>query len=122
MMRKFLVISIPIVTLILFVLIMFSGNILKHPLGKDDNIPESIQLIIQDIDSENWEEANNKTETLSNTWEKIVKRIQFSSERDEINSFSTNIARIRGTIMAKDKSGSFAELNEAYDHWKELSN
>ncbi len=122
MMRKFLVIIIPIVTLILFVLIMFSGNILKHPLGKDDNIPESIQLIIQDIDSENWEEANIKTENLSNTWEKIVKRIQFSSERDEINSFSTNIARIRGTIMAKDKSSSFAELNEAYDHWKELSN
>ena len=121
-MRKFLVISIPIVTLILFVLIMFSGNILKHPLGKDDNIPESIQLIINDIELENWEDANNKTAILSNTWEKIVKRIQFSSERDEINSFNTNIARLHGAIKAKDKSSSFAELNEAYDHWKELSN
>ena len=85
MMRKFLVITIPIVTLILFVLIMFSGNILKRPLGKDDNIPESIQLIIQDIESENWKDADNKTYTLSNTWKKVVKRIQFISERDEIN-------------------------------------
>ena len=121
-MRKFLVITIPIVTLAFFILIMLSSRILKGPLGKDDNIPESIELIVQDIDSEDWEEANNKTENLSITWEKIVKRVQFSSERDEINSFSTNIARLRGAIMAKDKSSSFAELNEAYDHWKELGN
>ena len=121
-MRKFLIISIPIVTLILFVLIMFSGNILKYPLGKDDNIPESIQLIINDIELENWEDANNKTTVLSNTWVKMIKRIQFSSERGEINSFSTNIARLQGAIMAKDKSSSFTELNEAYDHWKGLSN
>jgi len=121
-MRKFLVISIPIVTLILFVLIMFSGNILKYPLGKDDNIPESIKLLIQDIESENWEDADIKIDNLSTTWEKIVKRIQFSSERDEINSFSTNIARLHGAIMAKDKSSSFSELYEAKDHWDELGN
>ena len=121
-MRKFLVITIPIVTLSLFILIMLSSSLLKGSLGKDDNIPKSIQLIIQDIDSENWEDANNKTDKLSTTWEKVVKRVQFSSERDEINSFSTNIARLRGAIMAKDKSSSFAELNEAYDHWKELGN
>ena len=121
-MRKFLVITIPIVTLAFFVLIMLSSSILKGSLGKDDNIPQSIELIIQDIDLEDWEEANNKTENLSIIWEKVVKRVQFSSERDEINSFSTNIARLRGAIMAKDKSSSFAELNEAYDHWNELGN
>jgi len=121
-MRKFLVVTIPIVTLAFFVLIMLSSSILKRSIGKDDNIPEAIQLIIQDIESENWEDANNKTDKLSNTWKKVVKRIQFSSERDEINLFSTNIARLHGAIMAKDKSSSFAELNEAYDHWDELGN
>lgn len=119
-MRKFLVISIPIFALSFFVLIMLSGSILKKPLGKDDNIPESIQLIIQDVESENWEGANVKTENLTNTWEKIVKRVQFSSERDEINSFDTSIAQLRGAIMAKDKSGSFMALNEAYEHWDGL--
>jgi len=119
-MRKFLVISIPIVTLICFVLIMLSGSILKKPLGKDDNIPESIQLIIKDVESENWKDANDKTENLSKVWTKVVKRIQFSSERDEINSFDASIARLRGAIMAKDKSASFIELNEAYEHWDGL--
>jgi predicted HNH restriction endonuclease len=119
-MRKFLVITIPIVTLAFFVCIMLSGSFFKKPLGKGDNIPESIQLILQDVESENWEGANNKTDNLSNSWKKIVKRIQFSSERDEINAFDVSIARLRGAIDAKDKSDAFLELNEAYEHWDGL--
>ena len=119
-MRKFLIVTIPIVSIVIFVLIMLSGSVLKKPLGKDDNIPESIQLIIQDVELENWEGASKKTDDLSNAWEKVVKRIQFSSERDEMNSFDTSIAHLRGAIMAKDKSGSFIALNEAYEHWEGL--
>lgn len=119
-MRKFLVISIPIVSLIFFVLIMLSGHILKKSFGKNDNIPESIQLITQDIESENWDSANEKVKNLSDTWKIITKRVQFSSERDAINSIDTSIARLRGAIMAKDKSSSFMELNEAYENWEGL--
>lgn len=119
-MRKFLVITIPIVALVSFVFIMLSSSILKKSLGKDDNILESIQLIIQDVESENWEGARDKTENLSNIWKRVVKRIQFSSERNEINSFDVSTARLRGAIMAKDKSASFMELNEAYEHWEGL--
>lgn len=119
-MRKFLVISIPIAALAFFVLIMLSGSFLKKPLGRNDNIPESIQLITENIESEDWERANDEIENLSNTWDKIVKRIQFSSERDEINSLNSSIARLKGAIMAKDKSASFIELNEAYEHWDGL--
>ncbi|AOR23710.1 DUF4363 family protein [Clostridium taeniosporum] len=120
-MRKFLVITIPIVTLIFFVAIMLSGGILKKSLVENHNIPESIQLIVQDVESENWENASDKVKLLSDTWEKIVKRIQFSSERDEINSFEASIARLTGAIMARDKSASLIELNEAYKHWDGLA-
>lgn len=119
-MRKFLVVAIPIVTLAFFVLLMLSGNILKKPLGKDDNIPEAIDLIIKDIQSEDWESASEETENLSNAWKKVVRRIQFSSERDEINLFDTSIAHLRGAIMAKDKTNSIIALTEAYEHWEGL--
>lgn len=119
-MRKFLIISIPILSLILFVLIMLSGNILKKSFGKNDNIPEAIQLVIQDIQSENWESAREDTQKLSDAWKIIIKRVQFSSERDEINSFDSNLARLNGAIIAKDKSSSLMELNEAYEHWDGL--
>ncbi|MDR3593499.1 DUF4363 family protein [Clostridium sp.] len=119
-MRKFLVITIPVVALISFVLIMLSGSILKKSSVNGSNVPESIQLAVNDVEAEDWAGANEKTENLSNVWEKVVKRIQFSSERDEINSFSGSIARLRGAIAAKDKSASLIALNEAYEHWDGL--
>lgn len=119
-MKKFLLTSIPSVTLILFVLIMLSGKILIKPFGENDNVLESLQLISQDIESENWQEANENAEKLSNAWKIIVKRIQFSSERNQINLFNSDIARLRGAIIAKDKSNSLIELSGAYDHWNGL--
>lgn len=119
-MRRFLVIAIPIVALVFFVMVMLSGNILKQPLVGDDNIPQSIETIIQDVNHENWEAANQNTDNLNRVWDKVVTRVQFSSERDEINAFSINIARLRGAIQAKDKSIVLTELSEAYEHWKEL--
>lgn len=119
-MRKFLVIAIPIVTLVFFVMVMLSGDVLKQPLMGDDNIPLSIETIIQDVNHENWEAANQNTDHLKSVWDTVVTRIQFSSERDEINALSMNIARLRGAIQARDKSIGLTELSEAYEHWKEL--
>ena len=119
-MRRFLVISIPMVTLVLFVMVMLSGDLLKQPLGRDDNIPQSIETLVMDVNHGNWEEAKQDTDTLKRVWDKVVNRVQFSSERDEINAFSMNIARLRGAIQAKDKSIGLTELSEAYEHWKEL--
>lgn len=119
-MRRFLVIAIPIVTLVFFVMVMLSGNILKQSLVGDDNIPQSIETTIQAVNHENWEAANQNTANLNRVWDRVVTRVQFSSERDEINAFSINIARLRGAIQAKDKSIALTELSEAYEHWKEL--
>lgn len=119
-MRKFLVVSIPIVTLVFFILIMLSGNYLKRPLGNDDNVPKSIQIVIQDVNNGNWKEAYENTEKLSSAWKKVIKRVQFSSERDEINALSSSIARLKGAISAQDKSSSLIELNAAYEHYNGL--
>lgn len=121
-MRKFLVVSIPIGALIFFVLIMQSGNYLKMSIGNNDNISEIVQVLINNVNDEKWEEANNNTDKLSEAWNKIVRRVQFSSERDEINAFAMNVARLRGAIMAEDKVNSLLELYEAYEHWNELGN
>lgn len=119
-MRRFLVIAIPIVTLVFFVLIMLSGDILKQASVGGTNIPQSIETIRQDVNQENWEAANKNTDNLTKVWDKVVTRVQLSSERDEINAFSTNIARLRGGIQAKDKSIVLTELSEAFEHWEEL--
>ena len=119
-MRKFLVTSIPIVTVLLFVLIMLSGNYLKKPLGNEEGMPKRIELLIQEVHKENWDLANNHREELEKYWDKVVRRVQFSSERHEINELTVSIARLKGAIEARDKSSSLQLLYEAYEHWKDL--
>lgn len=119
-MRNFLTKAIPIVTLLLFILVMNSDNFFKKSLNDGDNIPKSIQIVIEDITNENWDNANKNTVELSNAWKKIVRRVQFSAEKDEINSFDMNLARLRGAIMTQDKSSAIMELNEAYEHWDNI--
>ena len=119
-MRKFMIIAIPLVTLILFVMVMLSGDILKQPLVGDDNVPGSIETVVQDIKQENWEAAKQDTDHLTRVWDKVVNRVQFSAERNEINDLSMNIARLQGAIQAQDKTTGLTELSEAYEHWKSL--
>lgn len=119
-MRRFLVISIPIVSIALFILIMLSNSVLKKPLTDNDNIPEAIKLVINDIDNGDWTRAESNATKLHDTWDKVVRRVQFSGEKDEIDGFYKNIARLRGAIAAKDKSNAYMELYEAYEHWENL--
>lgn len=120
-MRKFMVIAIPVVSLFIFIAIMLSGTFLKKPLGDDDNIPEAINELIQTVQEEKWTDAGIKAKELSNIWKRIVNRVQFSSERDEINFFSMSLARLEGAILAKDKASAILELKEAYEHWDQLA-
>ncbi len=119
-MRKLMVAAVPIVSLVLFVCVMLSGDLLKRPLGHKDNIPLLIQSISEDILTDQWEEVQKKTKELEHAWKTIVQRVQFSSERDEINSFDTNVARLKGAIKTKDKSNALMEVSEALEHWKDL--
>jgi hypothetical protein len=119
-MRKFIVSAIPIVTLVLFVCIMMSGSFLKRPFGKNDDVQQTIEKMIEDVNNEAWDKVAVEVGDLDSAWRKVIKRIQFSEERDEINYLTSNIARLRGAVSAKDKSDALMELNDAYCHWKEL--
>jgi hypothetical protein len=118
--RKFMVIAIPLFSLLIFVGIMLSGDFLKKPLGNYDDIPGSINELIQTVQSEKWDEAGIKVKELNAKWKRIVNRVQFSSERDEINFFSMSLARLEGAILVKDKINAVMELKEAYEHWDQL--
>lgn len=121
-MRKLITAAIPIITLALFICIMLSSGFLKKPLGEKDNIPETIEHLIWEVNQEAWDEADRDVEDLYQAWKTVVRRIQFSSERDELNKLSSSIARLRGAVQAKDKVISLMELYEAYDCFEELGN
>lgn len=119
-MRRLFITIIPIVTLLLFIFIMHSGSILKKPLGEEDDIPLSINNIIEAVNNESWDEVDSKFQSLENAWDKVLFRVQFGSERDRIDKLTTSIARLKGALIAEDKASAMMELYEIYNHWEGL--
>lgn len=119
-MRRFLVISIPIFLIALFILIMLSDNYLKHSFNNNDDVVYLIDTVTKEVKEEDWSKAKNSAKELRSAWNFVVKRIQFSAEKDEINGFFRNLARLEAAIATNNKDNALMELNEAYYHWESL--
>ena len=88
--------------------------------GMDEDIPKRMDAIIQEVNQEEWEEASKETKELKQVWKKMIQRMQFSSERDEINDLNVSIERLRGAIDAQDQADALMEAYESKDHWESL--
>ena len=120
-MKKFISYTIPIVTLTVFVLIMLSGNYFKKPRNSSEDVVSFVELSVGHANSEKWDKLEQDVTNIDFAWKKIIPRIQFSVERDEIYNISLNIASLRGSIASKDKSSTLIELNEIIENWNELT-
>lgn len=119
-MKKIFAVFVPVFILILSILIMLSGPFLKRPQGDFDNVIKNIDATANDVMSENWKLAAQDVSKLDSSWGIVIKRIQFSSERTEINNISLSIARLKACIAAKDKPSALIELNSAKADWEDL--
>jgi ATP-dependent Zn protease len=120
-MKKFISYSIPIITLTVFVLIMLSGNHFKKPRNSSEDVISFTQTSIEHAKAEKWDMLNQDITSIDSAWEKIIPRIQFSVERNEIYNISLNIARLRGSIASEDKASTLIALYEIIEDWDELS-
>lgn len=119
-MKKAVLYLVPIIFVVLSVFLMTGGRYLKAPLGQSDDVVMYIHVLREDIVCEKWDKALDDAEGLESAWKTVMPRIQFSSERNEIERISINISRIKGSIMARDIGGVLAELSEADRHFNEL--
>ncbi|MBU3197974.1 DUF4363 family protein [Clostridium estertheticum] len=120
-MKKFITYFIPIVTLTVFVLIMLGGNYLKKPHNPSEDVIAFVNLSIKHAKVENWDKLEQDIASIDIAWKKVIPRIQFSVERDEMYNISLNLASLRGSIASKDKSSTLIELNEMVENWDELT-
>lgn len=112
--------TLPIIALLLFILIMNSGEILKRSYTKNDDVQKYISIMKNNIIGEKWQKATATLNLLKNAWKIVGKRIQFSVERDEMTMIDTNISQIQGSLIIHDKSSAIIELQELLGHWNEL--
>ncbi|KAA9012229.1 DUF4363 family protein [Niallia endozanthoxylica] len=111
---------IPFLLIGIFVLIMHSAVFLKQPFSKEDDVVRYLNAASENIQSENWEEASKNLAKVNKAFETVVKRIQFSVERNEVNMFDQTIEKTKGFVTVKEKAGAMAELSEAQHVWDQL--
>lgn len=119
-MKKFLRYSIPIVSLIIFVAIMTTGGLLKKPFHNNDNFRSTLSMVRKDVKKADWKNAKKNVKKLNIAWHIVEKRIQFSVERNDMNSLDLSLARLNGAISIKDSSSAYIELSEMAELWKNL--
>lgn len=120
-MKRFLIYKvIPVLTLVIFIFIMHSETFLKKPLYSHDNVPKNLRLLQSDLQAGQWSTAGLHLKGIELAWRKVVPRIQFSVERDEINNFQHSLARLKGFLDAHQKAGALAEVEELKETWNDL--
>ncbi len=121
-MKRFVSYLIPIVSLVLFVFIMQGGYYYITSLTDKNAIPQHIELVKNDLKAERWDNAQENLDNLNLAWKKTIPSIQIHAEMNAIDSIKENIARLSGSIEAKDLGLALAELSELSEHWDNLKN
>lgn len=119
-MKKVIVIICTCLILVVFILIMNSGEYLKESFGKDDDVESILQSLESDINSNNWNKSINDIKKLKEAWKKVLKRIQFSVERDKLTGIDLSIARLNGSIRGEDKVEALIGFEELKNYWSNL--
>lgn len=99
---------------------MISGQWLKQPWGKDDQVIESLHQLEVQVKNKNWAKAEEQHQLTQKYWKKVANRIQFSVERESMFEINSSISKIRGAIEAKDEATVLTEIYHLYNLWDNL--
>ena len=120
-MNKYVSYGVSALLLLIFVAVMTSGNLVKQPFGQSDQVERFMVQLEAAISNEEWDHAEKVVESLDSAWKQVRKRVQFSVERDEIIELNRTVARLKGSVNAKDKNNALVEIYEAKEIWDDLA-
>lgn len=112
----------PLVILIIFIFIMQGGCYYIYSLPDKDLIPRHVNQLETDLKAGQWDNAREDLQQLDTAWEKVIPAIQLHAEMDAIDGIKADLARLNGSIEAKDPGLALAEINELFEHWENLKN
>ncbi|MGI6132529.1 MAG: DUF4363 family protein [Bacillota bacterium] len=120
MLKRILLVALPVGLIALFIAVMLSAAVLKHPLGSDDDVPASLSRVETHVMAEQWQEALEGAGKLADAFNRVTVRVQFSAQLHDILDLRAAIARAEGFIKAQDRAGAMAELAEATTLWDRI--
>lgn len=107
----------PVILLLIFIFIMNASDFIKN-----DDINRKLNMLNGFLLDEHWDKASKNLQLIKNKWQRNVRLLQFSVERSEIRNINTGIARLRGSLIARDKSAALIELTNIKQTWNHLGN
>ncbi|MEQ6378567.1 DUF4363 family protein [Bacillaceae bacterium S4-13-58] len=119
-MKKFMLYAIPWSFILIFIAIMLSGSFLKQPISEEDRLLEAMKSLETSINHLDWEKAEEEVDYIQTAWDKIVFRVQFSVERENMMQVDETISRIKGGVKAQDKNIIMEEIYYFYTLWDHL--
>lgn len=118
--KRVLLVALPVGLIALFVAVMLSAVVLKLPTGAEDDVPEWLSRVEKRVMAEQWDDALEGAKELADAFSRVTVRVQFSAQLHDILHLRTAIARAEGFIRAQDRAGAIAELAEAQTLWDRI--
>lgn len=110
----------PILAIMAFAVILNGGHLFKQPKGGEDDVSHYLTLVREDLQNGDWSQAAQNAEKLTNAWLKVLPRVQYSVDRDDVTNLSRVLHRLEGSLADEDRSGAMADLREAEFLWEDL--
>ena len=120
MLKRILLVALPVGLIALFIAVMLSAAVLKHPLGSDDDVPAWLSRVESHVMAEQWHEALEGAQKLADAFNRVTVRIQFSAQFHDILDLRAAISRAEGFVKAQNRAGAMAELAEAKTLWDRI--
>ena len=120
MLKRVLLVALPVGVIALFIAVMLSAAVLKHPFGSDDDVPGWLSRVEAHVMDEQWHEALEGARRLADALSRVIVRVQFSAQFHDILDLRAAIARAEGLIRAQNRAGAMAELAEATTLWDRI--
>lgn len=118
--KKVTLYAVPALILALFIFIMNSDFLFKRPI-EGYCIENHLSIIEKDIKNDNWNAASDEIATMSKYLDKkVMPYIQFSDERDNMNSLEKNLREIRAGISTKNQTAALISLENIKYDWEDL--
>lgn len=119
-MKRAALISIPVLTIVLFVFVMNSGFLFLKPGGYD--LQAHLGKIRKDVLNGDWQSVENEMGRLEYMFgRKILPFVQFSVEKSELQEMEQSIWHIKGCIDSQDRNMALIYLRELEYVWKNLN-
>ncbi|SHK00362.1 DUF4363 family protein [Desulforamulus aeronauticus] len=98
---------------VMIVLVLAFGLWTSHALDKaSQELTGNIKQVTQEVQQDNWQEANKHVEELEQKWEKIGTWWPMVLDHQEIDNIEFALAKLKEYIATKDNVMSLAQLSE----------